>query len=215
VNCDNVTVRNGRNLWALARTDRDAPSLDEVIETAAAFLVKTLGVASPSGSRGAFELLPIVGENSRYIIGAACPARIKALQPADVSELFALQLPPGEVLANYQDCDVLRSVTAQRPWLVLVDFDWRAPTVVVPWPKRKVNDFGLPEDVDQGLDWLLLGASYAGAPLEPTCKGWLEEQAAGVKRKVMSALTPFLILGAVGLGIGVGFAFTQKGRKRS
>jgi hypothetical protein len=214
--CDSVTVRNGRNRWALARTDRDAPTPDEVIETAAAFLIKTLGAASPAASRGMFEVLPLIGDDARYVIGAACPARIQAVQPNSLDETFALQLPPGERLANYQECPVLRSVTAQKPWIVSVDFDWRAPTVQLPWPKRKVNDFGLTENVDHGLDWLLLGASFAGPPLDHSCKGWVGEQVEEVEKKVksaLSALIPFAVLGAVGIGFGVGFALTRKAKR--
>lgn len=214
--CDSVTVRHGRNRWALARTDRDAPNPDEVIETAAAFLIKTLGAASPAASRGMFEVLPIIGDDNRYVIGAACPARIQAVQPSDLSETFALQMPPGEKLANYQECPVLRSVTAQKPWIVSVDFDWRAPDVVVPWPKRKVNDWGLTEDIEHGLDWLLLGASFAGPPLDDSCKGWFAQQTEVVGEKVkhaLSSLVPFAVLGAVGIGFGVGFALTRKARK--
>lgn len=153
-----LTVKRGHNIWLLARTNRDAPSPSEVIETTAAFLIKVLGAASPVADRGAFETVQSPAGNRRYYIGAARPVEIEASEePPD-------QALPGEVLARREDCPepYMATVEGSHVWHVWVEFDWRGNDVQIDWPRRRVNWFGIPSDdePDRPFDWLLLQANF-------------------------------------------------------
>lgn len=214
---DEVPVLRGHNRWVLARTDRDAPSVEDVRETAGAFLSRTLGRASPSGTRSIFEALSPPGSDaSRFVIGAARPVDVVAAQPENVSDMLRLANPQGQLLGRYTDCAVTRAVTAQRPWLVVVDFDWRAPDVSIAWPRRKVNDFGFPVEADVGLDWLLLGASFMGQA-QSSDTTLLNEVSDGARKQIERALRgaawviPVLVVAGVG---GVAIHYVRKRRRR-
>jgi hypothetical protein len=215
--CDNdsIPVLRGHNRWVLARTDRDAPEAEEVRETAGAFLSRALGRASPSGTRSIFEALSPPGSDaSRYVIGAARPVDVRAAQPETTDEALRLAMPEGRLLGRHTDCEVTRTVAAQKPWMVVVDFDWRAPDVLVPWPRRRVNDLGFPVEADHELDWLLLAASYTGeARTRDTTL--FREMSKGAKRQVQQALRGGLwvipvAIGVVGGGMAIHYALTKK-----
>jgi hypothetical protein len=170
--CPSVPIVPGHNSWLLARTDRDAPSHEDVIQTAGAVLHRFLGNASPVGQRGVFDVLSSPQSNpgeGRFIIGAARPAVVRAARVTDPS--LALKEMPrllGTQLANYMQCGTHPTITAQLPWYVVVSFDWRGPAVRIPWPRRAVNWAGLPShDQPHGNDWLLVAATHQGAPREP------------------------------------------------
>lgn len=157
-----LTVKRGHNVWLLARTNRDAPTPDEVTETTAAFLVKTLGKASPANTRGVFETVQSPAGNRRYYIGAARPVEIEAYK-----EPFTEALP-GETYARRENCPepVISSVEGKDSWWVVVEFDWRANDVEIPWPRRRVEWLGLTHSDDEPerpFDWLLLQASHLPA----------------------------------------------------
>lgn len=225
--CDSVPIVHGHNRWVLARTDRDAPDLEDVKETASAFLSRVLGKASPTGQRSIFEALAVPDtDSSRYVIGAARPVTIRAAQPATVREALDLSLPrEGNVLANYTQCSETRAVKAQRPWLVWADFDWRGPSKTIPWPTRKVSDslFEYGGDDDQELDWLLLFASDHGQAIESDTS-LAREVSAATRKQLQRALegvgdaTKTIVW--MGLGVGaltLGFQFyksRKKGRRK-
>jgi hypothetical protein len=220
--CDTLPVPYGRNRWVLARTDRDAANVEAVVETAAAYLSRVLGYASPDNTRSLFERISVMGDDSRYVIGAACPVVISASQPSGFDELAERLNLQGTLLGLYTKCHTLRTVNAQKPWIVSVEFDWRAPDTAIKWPRRSVNMLGVPStDGDHDLDWLLLGAYHAGDVQEPTCGSWwaqsgeyVGEQVAEVVEKVKGAVMPWLVLGVVGISVGVGLALTSKGKRR-
>jgi hypothetical protein len=155
-----LTIRKGANVWLLARTNRDAPSPEDVVESTAAFLIKTLGFASPVGTRGVLETVVSPKGVRRYYIGAARPVEISAAD-RPITDL------PGVVYARRENCPEpeLAFVEGQSPWYVAVEFDWRGNDVEIPWPRRRVNWLGVPSDSDPSrpFDWLLLQANFVGA----------------------------------------------------
>jgi hypothetical protein len=162
-----LPVVRGHNLWVLARTDRDGATAEEVRETAGAVLARKLGQASPFGTRSVFEHLSVPGSDaSRYVIGAARPVVVTASQPDTVEEAMRLSRPEGELLGRHLECDVVRSVNAERPWIVVAEFDWRAPSTQIPWPRHAVNFLGFVTDDPNDLDWLLLAATHTGKARE-------------------------------------------------
>lgn len=169
---DKVTIKPGRNVWVLARTDRDGASLPDVLQTAGGVLKRFLGQASPVGTRSIFNQLQSPKDDphgARFVIGAARPVLVDAFQATspDTANQQQPTLAP-EVRSDYfVDCPVFRTIAAERPWFVTVEFDWRAPTTVADWPRRAVNFLGIPVDTDQGLDWLLLAAGHEGEAQEP------------------------------------------------
>lgn len=173
--CDRVPIRQGVNRWVLARTDRDGARAEEVRETAGAFLSRVLGPASPLHTRSIFERIGVPGTGSaEFVIGSARPVLIDAEQPVTLSGQWARMIPlGGEVIAQWLECPVLRTVRAQRPWIVAVDFDWRAQDTVVDWPRRRV-EYGVGIQDDHQLDWLLLGAIYQGETKRPDPGTWTE-----------------------------------------
>lgn len=154
-----LELRPGRNVWVWARTDRDAPSSDDVIRSCASVMSRLLpdvvpGVVpppSPKGPAGA----------SRYFMGAARPMDVSASQTRP-------PLPKGLAAWNYTDQPQLYGVAAERPWWAVVDLDWRGPTFTVdPWPTRKVNALGVAIDDPLRLDWLLMHAAHLGPATRP------------------------------------------------
>ncbi len=176
---DEITLKSGRNIWVLARTDRDGADLETVLQTAGAVLSRFLGRASPSGTRSIFEVLQSPkGEEdtARFVIGAARPVVVEAFQ-ADSPETALQQRPllsEDEPIARFEECPTIRTVKAERPWYVTAEFDWRAPTTKAAWPRRAVGPLGFPVDTDHGLDWLLLSAAHRG-PAEESDTDLLDE----------------------------------------
>lgn len=168
---DQVTIKPGRNVWVLGRTDRDAADLAGVLQTAGGVLKRFLGQASPASTRGVFEVLQSPKDDphgARYVIGAARPVLVDAFQ-ADSPDTAIAQQPtiPGEVRTDYfSDCPTFRTIQAARPWYVTVEFDWRAQPATIDWPRRFVDFLGIPHDRVNGLDWLLLSAGHRGASEE-------------------------------------------------
>lgn len=148
-----VSILPGRNVWLLARTDRDGPSPDTAILTAAAWLNRLFpdtGLpapppASPKGPAGA----------SRYYLGKARPVDISASQTRPT-------LPKGLRGWSVADLPPEYGVDAVKPWYVLVDFDWRGqPFDLDVWPVRTVGTFGwVSSDPTLKADWLLLDARH-------------------------------------------------------
>jgi hypothetical protein len=153
-----LIIKPGRNLWLLARTDRDAASNDEVRLTCAAFLTRVLPGAAgpvPPASPGG------PSDASRYFLGAARPIDISASQDR-------IRVPKGIETWTREEQPELYAVNAERPWYVLADFDWRGQTTPLPrWPTRVVNDFGVATTDPQHLDWLLLYAAHMGPASRP------------------------------------------------
>lgn len=217
---DRLTVVTGNNRWVVARTDRDAPTQSDVLETAGAFLSRVLGDASPTGQRTIFEHIGVPAQpagQARYVIGAARPVIVTAAQPRTPAGAIEFSRPQGRLLGRREDCPVIRSVQAQDPWLVTVDFDWRAPTTTIPWPRRAVNALGFPVDTDTGLDWLLLAATHVG-PAQRDDTTLLSEVSESTRREIRKAtrlLSPALL--AIGIG-GAAYLihrYAPKRRKRS
>lgn len=154
------TLGPGHHLWIWARTDRDAPTPDGVLDSAAALMARILdqrpGIMP--GSSGALLSERRPDGVQRYALGAA--------RPVDVSRLD--QRPPPlpaatAIRVSAEDQDRPFAVKATRPIFVAVDFDWRGPVLqLAEWPRRKVNVFGFPVDDPMSLDWLLLDAYALG-----------------------------------------------------
>lgn len=192
-----VAIARGHNRWVLGRTDRDAPTHSDVLQTAGAFLHRVLSNASPPGQRGVFDVLPVPGSlETRYVIGAARPVTIEAKQPTDPRDALDFTARPGggKLLARFSDCQKPMALQADTPWIVLAEFDWRAPSKRIPWPTRKVDAFGLPEDDATSLDWMLMAATHSGLAKQPDTQ-WSDEVAEGTKRELRKALRPYKLSG--------------------
>ena len=204
-----VTIKPGRNAWLLARTDRDAPTQLDVIQTAAAYMSRVIGQRSP-------EEIVSTGP-SRFIIGAARPVLIEGVQtPVDGSGLDSRPSIEGERLQRHLDCVEPYTITADRVWWVTVRFDWRGPTVKRDWPARGVNWLGIPHRGPGGLDWLLVQANWVG-PAQETDTTWggeVGEQVGEGLRKagaaVSSAIAP---AGALLVGAGLLLAVVLVSRR--
>jgi hypothetical protein len=208
-----LTIRRGANVWLLARTDADSPTPEEVMETTAAYLVRTLGAASPGGTRSPFETVesPAVDPSTpgvrRYYIGAARPVEIT------VSQTPVIGLP-GTPYARREDCPepALATVEAERPWYCVVEFDWRAPSTKIPWPRRRVNWLGIPSD-EGPYHWLLLQANHVGdvqhddsslvKDVAAKTSEWWDDAVRVVKRELARVGQPlqFALIAGVALGV--------------
>lgn len=206
---DQITIRPGRNVWLLGRTDRDAPTYADVVQTAAAFLSRVFGERSPE------EVISTA--LGRYIIGAARPVLIEALQtPPGKSPLDVRPALEGSRIARREDCETLRTVKADRLWWVVARFDWRGPRTARDWPARAVNWLGIPSRPDHDLDWLLIEANHAGPAKEPDTS-WgeetgerLEKVAERAGRKLRLALVP---VGLALLGAGAVYLAVIRGKQ--
>lgn len=204
---DQLPVIRGHNRWVLARTDVDGVDAEEVRETAGALMSKVLAPVQPLAQRSLFEFLsPPWKDADRFVIGAARPVLVQAQQPKDKDTALRLSMPSGKLLGVYTQCPVMRSINAQVPWLVFVDFDWRAPDGVIPWPRRKV-EWGFPQDVDQGLDWLLLAASWQGEAKNP------DTSMSELWAPNWGAVIPWLFVGGLVVGGGAAVYMSRKGSK--
>ena len=223
---DKVTISPGRNVWVLGRTDRDGADLPDVLQTAGGVLKRFLGGASPTGTRGVFEVLQSPQDDphgARYVIGAARPVLVDAFQ-ADSPDTAIAQQPtlPRSVLRDYfADCPTFRTIAAARPWFVTVEFDWRAPTVSIDWPRRAVNFLGMPIDPKDGLDWLLLSAGHKGQAQESDTSllGEVSDDTAKVivaaAEKAAAVAKPVLVALAIIVGGGaVVYLVSQTRRSR-
>lgn len=216
---DKVEIKNGRNVWVLARTDRDSADLASVLQTAGGVLKRFLGQASPVATRSVFEVLQSPQDSphgARFVIGAARPVLVDAFQASSPERAIAEQpVIPAEVRTDYfADCPTFRTIQAQRPWYVTVEFDWRAPATAIAWPRRLVNALGMPLPSDQGLDWLLLSAGHRG-PAEESDTSLLDEvsdETAEVIEKAANVAKPILVGLALLLGGGaVAYLVSQYG----
>lgn len=215
---DQVTIRPGRNIWVLARTDRDAAGLDDVLMTTGAVLKRFLGRASPAGTRSIFEVLQSPKDpdphDARFVIGAARPVLVRAAQ-ADSPETAIEQQPriPANQRTDYfAECPTPRTIVAQRPWFVTAEFDWRAGATTIDWPRRAVNFLGMPVpqvfETDHANDWLLLAAGHQGNARESDTDLLNEvsdetaEAIVAAGKKVASVARPVLIGLALTAGVG-------------
>lgn len=187
-----LTVRPGRNVWVMARTDRDAVSHEEAIQTTANAVRRFLLPITPFGQREAFEhLLQFEPKDpraeARYIIGAARPVEMAAVQGRFGDEIPAMKVPPNCLdHRRREECDVLFGLRGERPWFILIAFDWRAPTGVIQWPRRAVNLLGFPFDTDTENDFVLLEACFLGEAQEPDTD--VLEQASDATKKALADL---------------------------
>lgn len=200
---DHLTIKRGRNAWLLARTDRDAPTRDDVIQSAGAVLKRFLGNASPLATRSIFEVVASpkgADDEGRFVIGAARPVNVTA-QHGERPEL------PGETTDRFEDCSTVRIVAGQVPWWVVVQFDWRAPDARIPWPRRSVNALGIVTDDDTALDWLLVQAAHEGEAAEPdtTLGGEVADEVKEGAKKAAAVLKPlaWILAGAAGVTLVV------------
>lgn len=186
-----MNIEPGRNVWVWSRTDRDAPTAEQVLDSAASVMARALRETPTIIS----ATLP--GGVKRYALNAARPMDI-AQAPARPSPLPT----PREFRQSVEDEPQAFAVRATNPLFVVVDFDWRGPrTETDEWPRRAVDSFGFPVDRPMELDWLLLDAYWLGPALrEDTTAGDL----------LRSHLPdPERLLGGVGLGslVVLGLAF--------
>lgn len=167
---DRLLVMPGRNLWILARTDRDAPTPEDVTNTAGAFLLRVLGYASPSGYDRT-EIIqdpdPPAGSLAAWFIGAARPTLVTR-----VSQTYPVNVVPEDArrLGRSIECQAVRLIKADRSWYVVVEFDWRGPQTFISWPASKVSALGIRSQDTRNatdLDWLVVEAWHRGAAKLP------------------------------------------------
>lgn len=162
-----LAVLPGLNVWQLLRTDRDAVTAGEVVETAGPAVFRFLRELEPSG-----EPWEIVQTGpGEYRMGGARPVLISvARQP------FAR--PQGRLLGDrVSSLPGAGTVEAASPWYVLVRFWWRGASGSIDYPAVKVGMLGFRSWQWAGADWLLDWA------VKPTSEGvdpgdatWGEEQ---------------------------------------
>lgn len=210
---DQVTIRPGRNVWLLARTDRDAADLEGVLTTTGGVLKRFLGRASPSGTRSIFEVLQSPKDDphmARFVIGAARPVLVDAVQASSPEQAIKDQpiIPSANRTDYFTECPVVRTIAAQRPWFVCVEFDWRGQTTRIAWPRRAVNFLGIPFDTQHGNDWLLISAGHLGKAKESDTDLMDEvsdetaDAIAAAADKVAKTAGPILFGLAVAAGVG-------------
>ena len=176
MNTPAVSILPGRNVWLLGRTDRDAPSTDSAVLTAAAWLNRLFDTGLPAPPPPFPDAPPGV---SRYNLGAARPVDLRASQGSRPS------LPAGDRVWSVADLPPEYGVRAQNVWWVIADFDWRGPTAdFARWPIRTVGTFGWASDEPTlQADWLLLEARHVSPPTRADAS-WTSAAA--------SAAAPFL-----------------------
>ena len=173
-----VSIYPGRNVWLFARTDRDAPSYEDVIQTCAAYLSRIIGERSPE------EIISTAP--GRYIIGAARPVLISAEQAPLDAPATARPSIEGSVHGRYESCPDVYVLQADRTWWASVRFDWRGPQTERPWPARSVSWLGIPSSgPGVELDWLLVEAATDGAAKEADTS-WSAETGAKVAKAAES-----------------------------
>lgn len=240
----NLTVHTGRNVWVLARTDADGAPLDDVLQTAANTVKHFLDPITPISQRSIFEHL--LGVSPRdpaaqalFIIGSARPVEIAAVQMREGDDPVPRVRVPAGCLEHKlrEQCDVLYTLEASRPWLIMIAFDWRAATAVIPWPHRRVDVLGFTHDSETENQWVLLESCWLGdAQSEDTdlasevarnfseaTKAGLEaalraaEQAAEKAKKAAVMIAQLAVVGLGGFLLyrAVRNSTAHKGRKRA
>jgi len=219
-----LRIRPGANVWLLARTNDDSPTPEDVIETTAAYLVRTLGPASPLRTRSPFETVQSAGVDPstpgvrRFYIGAARPVEMTISQ-RPVTGL------PGTVYATRADCPEswLGAVEGTHPWYIVVEFDWRASATVIPWPRTRSTWLELVGDEGPVFHWLLLEArhvsdepqhtdsSLLGDVVSSTSRWW-DESVAAVKKELDKAHVRIGMALAAGVAVGVLFLAARSKR---
>lgn len=224
-----LALHPGRNVWVLARTDLDGASHEDVLKTAANVMHHFLRPVTPFGQQEVFEHLirldPVQpGAEARYIIGAARPVELSAVQVPLDGQFPRLRIVPAcRAIKRREDCDVLFTLAAQQPWGVIVNFDWRGPLVQMPWPRRRVNLLGFAVESEDELQWLLMEACWMGEALEPDttladdlAREWSEATREGLQRlaepakQVATRIAQGLF---VGLGLYWGVQAIRRARK--
>lgn len=221
---ERVTIAHGRNRWTLVRTNRDAPTVDEVIQTTGAVLRRFLGNASPLATRGFFEVIQdphTPGVLGSFIIGAARPVDIVYVsQDPPTREMQSL----GGILGRSQDCKKVRLVKSNNPWFVVVDFDWRGEAVQIPWPARAVDIFGDQQEQTHSLDWLLAEArllspktqkpdTTLAAEFSSEAKRLAKEAAAFIDRNLKPDPGNFVIVAGIATALLLAYGYARKGAK--
>ncbi|HEY2405592.1 MAG TPA: hypothetical protein VGI10_06305 [Polyangiaceae bacterium] len=153
----NVKLVHGENAWLIARTDRDDAERSTVIESAGAFLNRTLNHASPAGFRGVFQILSSSPTGGRFVIGAARPILVTCTRVRP-------QVPERlRVASNVEKGMLPRKVAGKEPWFLSVIFTWHGGPVALPWPQHFGLVLGSELGSDTELDWLLL-EQWEGTP---------------------------------------------------
>lgn len=167
-----LTISYGRNVWILARTDRDGPTPDAVVSDAVRWIWELLGgiagfqpFQAPGGPDWA----------ARYYIDNARPSDIAAMQGDDADP--RRHLPHGLERWSSNDLPPGYGVDAEKPWFVIWDFDWRGPAVQFEkWPTRTLKLWLYPDtDPDLKADWLLLEAVHVSDKAERPDSTWTDE----------------------------------------
>lgn len=219
---DRLLVKPGRNLWIIARTDKDAASAGDVITTAGAFLLRVLGYASPSGydrTEIIQDPAPPPGALAAWYIGAARPAlvvRVTRTYPVDASD--------GSRLGRSIECDAVRFIDADQPWYVVVEFDWRGPLTWISWPASKVSALGIRSSDTRrtDLDWLVVESWFLGAARLPdsTLGGEIvdfagekvEAAADKIKEIATSGAKSLAVVAAVTVAVLLAFGYARRGK---
>lgn len=144
-----IPVFQGANVWRLLRTDRDGASARDIPQMAAAAV--RFFLERPTGLGAKHELTPTGTNEWRF--GSARPFRVLAISRTESGLLAA---PVGPIVADRHKSvpGTIPTVQGQRPWWVLVRFDWRAPDTTIDYPAVREGLFGRSYEL-QAADWLL------------------------------------------------------------
>lgn len=148
---DKITIKQGRNVWLLARTGRDGADRDSVVHSAGLIMAEWLRAPSPTGLRGIFQVTHSSAQGAVFNVGGARPLKVFA-------ERGKLELPVGQELGHREASPIVRQVCGAEAWSVLVDFDWVGAELRIIWPFHQAAVLGATSLNDLQLDWLLIGA---------------------------------------------------------
>lgn len=168
-----MRVVQGVQHWLVVRTDRDGASPSEVADRLGAFL----DFVFDADIQETFQ----TGEHE-WRIGSARPCRIlkgPSLEP--------LVLDAGTTIADSQRLDVAVTVSAQKPWWLVVEIWWRAPDREIRWPAARQGIFGGRDWTVSGADWALLESRVPVASSDPGAETWGESVSTSIQNTAAEA----------------------------
>lgn len=168
-----IRVVQGANVWRLLRTDRDGASAGEIPRMAAP-AVRWFLLRGTADMAAKHEIIP-TGHNE-WRIGPIRPLKVLSVTRDEPN------VPVGETLADRQTSlpRTIPAVSAQRPWWVMVQFWWREPAKMIPFPGLREGFLGKSYQL-AGADWLLDRAIAPAASIDPGGQTWGEAMGENVE----------------------------------
>lgn len=195
-----LLVKPGLNAWRLLRTDRDGATEAQIPRTTAAVMRYFLtGYPFPEPGFPEVQLIPIRPNEWRF-------DDVRPLKLVEVSRKSGPALPRGELLADRMNVpDTVPSVSASKPWWVVVWFWWRGPEKSIDYPGVR-SGWLWPSWELNGADWVLDRAVWVpeGVQQDPGAESWSsavkDETEAAFLRKT-GHLGDLLVTGGQGLAV--------------